>query len=160
MFFHQDLDWMFFIRIWTGCSFLSGFGLDIFSSGFGLDVLKNKGKMHCSKKRSLTLNWVKRISKRFLFSRIIMIIYNYFTGKVKGILLHQGFPTSPILFIKHAERSEGYFVGKVGQGNPSLRKIIISRKISSSFEMKIREFFPKTSQNGWLFYIIVPRNIK
>ena len=60
MFFHQDLDWMFFIRIWTGCSFLSGFGLDIFSSGFGLDVLKNKGKIQCSQ-RSWTLNWVKRI---------------------------------------------------------------------------------------------------
>ena len=67
-----------------------------------------------------------------------MIIYNYFTGKVKGILLHQGFPTSPILFIKHAERSEGYFVGKFGRGNPS-------------FEMKIREFFSKTLQSGWLF---------
>ena len=112
--------------------------------------------MHCSKNRSLTLNLVKRISKRFLFSRIII----FFTTTLQGKLREFYFTKGSQQHIKHAERSEGYFVGKVGQGNPSLRKIIISRKNSSSFEMKIREFFPKTSQNGWLFYIIVPRDIK
>ena len=62
-------------------------------------------------------------------------------------ILNHGFPR-PILPTKHLERSEGCFVDKIGRGNPWLRNIFNFPKkelytILSSFEMKMRVFFPE-----------------
>ena len=101
--------------------------------------------------------WKRHLDKSHILSSnkalctCILIIYNYFTGKVKGILLYQGFL--------------GCFLDKIGLGSPWLCKIFNFPKkylytVLSSFEKKTRIFSWEPSQIGWLFYITVPRDVK
>ena len=58
-------------------------------------------------------------------------------------------------------------IAKLAEGrNPWVSKIfyfpkkVASCSILSSFQMKIKRFFAKTSKNGLLFFLLSPRDVK
>ena len=85
----------------------------------------------------------------------IIIIYSYFTGKLSKFYFKNG-AWKQFRQKKHPESSEGWFVGKIGQRNPWLRRILISRKSSCSqyyrfFKWKFAIFLLKLRRAGCYF---------
>jgi len=97
--------------------------------------------------------------KKCVILKFSNIIYNYFKGKLREFT--KGYQDQ---FCPHPESSKGCFVGKIGRGNPWLRKFLISQKSSCIqfyrlLRCKCANFFMKKSQSGSLYYLIVPRDV-
>ena len=109
----------------------------------------------CTKTFIYYLQWVTlKISNyktsKFIVTKLVFTssFINYLQlphSKVEGILLYQGFPR-PILPKKRPDRSEVCFVDRISQQSSCTQFYRLLR-------WKCANFFMKTSQRGWLFYL-------